>query len=70
MLRLCVVLSMTDGRRMTSLGKNASGFGMDNLADGEWCPSPSSLWFTATRGGTPSAGGTSRVRCVLSACLA
>lgn len=40
MLRVCVVLSMTDGRRMTSLGKNASGFGMDNLADGEWCPSP------------------------------
>lgn len=29
-----VVLSMTDRRHMTSLGKNASGFGMDNLADG------------------------------------
>lgn len=33
------MLSMMDGRRMTSLGKNASGFGMDNLADdAEWVP--------------------------------
>lgn len=62
MLRICVVLSMTDGRRMTSLGKNASGFGMDNLAYGERCPSPSSLWLTATRRGTYGAVGTSGLR--------
>lgn len=44
-----VVLSMTDGRRMTSLGKNASGFGMDNLADGRPRVVPESLIVCGSR---------------------
>lgn len=43
MVEVHVVLSMMDGRRMTSLGKNASGFGMDNLADGRPRVVPESL---------------------------